>query len=220
MPTGVRSPAGAAALALAWGSRGWDVSGSRSGTISPSSGRQRRVRPRNRASRGRGAAGGQAQPAGQEVVAPWAGFVASSGNANQQQVPLLDIAATRVPEDDDGISSGPSSQALPSSPSVGDKPEELPQCRICFDSKGPDGSTELLSPCQCRGSQKFVHPECLGRWQACMQSLRGRGAAQRCDVCRTRLPVALNLLVVPAVESKRVVALLGLSPRGTSGVMS
>jgi hypothetical protein len=41
-------------------------------------------------------------------------------------------------------------------------PNQL-QCRICLDSEGED---ELISPCLCRGTQKFVHRSCLDNWRA------------------------------------------------------
>ena len=33
-------------------------------------------------------------------------------------------------------------------------------CRICFEQGG-----DLVSPCRCVGSQRFVHSACLRRWQ-------------------------------------------------------
>jgi len=130
-------------------------------------------------------------------------------------------AGKKCSEDDDNATvstaSPPHSHSTAASP-LDQGAEETLTCRICFEAKGPDFSTELLSPCQCRGSQKYVHRECHRRWQACVQSMRGRGAALRCDVCRARLPLALNLMVVPAVESRRIVCTLGLSPRGTTSL--
>ena len=35
-------------------------------------------------------------------------------------------------------------------------------CRYCFDG---EEYGELLSPCDCKGGQKYVHLECLRRWQ-------------------------------------------------------
>jgi len=35
-------------------------------------------------------------------------------------------------------------------------------CRYCFD--GPEDEP-LISPCDCRGDQKYVHISCLRRWQ-------------------------------------------------------
>ena len=39
---------------------------------------------------------------------------------------------------------------------------EEPMCRYCFE--GADEG-ELLSPCKCSGGQKYVHLDCLRRWQ-------------------------------------------------------
>ena len=41
--------------------------------------------------------------------------------------------------------------------------QDAKMCRYCF---GGDEDGELIeSPCKCTGSQKFVHPACLQRWQ-------------------------------------------------------
>eukprot|EP01052_Picozoa_sp_SAG31_P035168 SAG31_NODE_4209_length_3471_cov_1.290629_1_plen_401_part_00 len=43
---------------------------------------------------------------------------------------------------------------------------EVPICRICFSSHdGQDDDDELLTPCNCTGSQRFIHRKCLRRWQ-------------------------------------------------------
>ena len=41
-----------------------------------------------------------------------------------------------------------------------DSKEENPACRYCFEDTG-----ELISPCNCEGSNKYVHRECLAKWQ-------------------------------------------------------
>lgn len=38
--------------------------------------------------------------------------------------------------------------------------EDLRWCRYC---RTPEG--ELVSPCDCKGGNKWVHLECLGKWQ-------------------------------------------------------
>ena len=35
----------------------------------------------------------------------------------------------------------------------------LAECRICLEN----GETALITPCNCRGSQKYVHLECLNK---------------------------------------------------------
>ena len=42
------------------------------------------------------------------------------------------------------------------------QPEEGDQCRICF-SGAEDG--KLIAPCKCSGTQRYVHEECLRKWQ-------------------------------------------------------
>jgi hypothetical protein len=37
-------------------------------------------------------------------------------------------------------------------------------CRICLDSEETKESGKLIRPCQCDGSMKFVHEECLKTW--------------------------------------------------------
>merc|ERR1719356_1928359 len=33
-------------------------------------------------------------------------------------------------------------------------------CRLCFESGG-----DLIAPCLCKGSSKWIHRECLNRWR-------------------------------------------------------
>ena len=50
-------------------------------------------------------------------------------------------------------------------------------CRICLDAEPVD---QLISPCECRGSQAFVHISCLQQW-----ILRTAGAGLTyCELCR------------------------------------
>ncbi|XP_011072761.1 E3 ubiquitin-protein ligase MARCH8 isoform X2 [Sesamum indicum] len=39
---------------------------------------------------------------------------------------------------------------------------EQPQCRICLDTEGED----LIAPCHCKGTQKYVHRSCLDNWRS------------------------------------------------------
>lgn len=74
--------------------------------------------------------------------------------------------------------------------------EAEPQCRICFAGASEEDG-DLISPCSCQGSQKYVHLECLRHWQRSVQ-LDGsnRPSASRredrhrvCNVCRTPFSV-------------------------------
>lgn len=37
-------------------------------------------------------------------------------------------------------------------------------CWVCFATDEDDYSAGWVSPCRCRGTAKWVHPECLQRW--------------------------------------------------------
>ena len=54
---------------------------------------------------------------------------------------------------------GPTTTTTTTAP---DDDEDEVLCRYCFE--GPEAG-ELLSPCNCKGGQKWVHLSCLRRWQ-------------------------------------------------------
>jgi len=40
--------------------------------------------------------------------------------------------------------------------------EEVLACRICFEPETPEN--QLISPCRCTGSMRWIHEECLKTW--------------------------------------------------------
>ena len=52
----------------------------------------------------------------------------------------------------------------------------MKQCRICFDDSD---QPNLISPCKCKGSQKWVHIECLNMWRAQSQQ-----SFYKCPTCK------------------------------------
>ncbi|CAG9326744.1 unnamed protein product [Blepharisma stoltei] len=60
-------------------------------------------------------------------------------------------------------------------------------CRICLDS---EKSEDLISPCKCKGTQKFVHQECLKIWL--LQSKRGNHEISSCELCHQPLKMSFN----------------------------
>jgi len=53
---------------------------------------------------------------------------------------------------------------------------EEPTCRYCYDTASP--SLELFSPCECRGTQKYIHRECLNKW------LQESKTEDKCEICQ------------------------------------
>ncbi|VBB32514.1 unnamed protein product [Acanthocheilonema viteae] len=49
-------------------------------------------------------------------------------------------------------------------------------CRICLEE---DNESNLISPCECRGSLQFVHTRCLQHWFDVMHT-------RRCQICKTQ----------------------------------
>lgn len=63
-------------------------------------------------------------------------------------------------------------------------------CRICLES---DERINLIAPCSCSGTQKWVHRECLNKWRA----MREDRAFSRCTECLTSY-----ILISPKDEKK------------------
>ncbi|XP_072953572.1 uncharacterized protein [Typha angustifolia] len=62
---------------------------------------------------------------------------------------------------------------------------ELPQCRICLDNEGDD----LIAPCHCRGTQKYVHRSCLDNWRSTKEGF----AFAHCTECRALFLLRANV---------------------------
>lgn len=59
-------------------------------------------------------------------------------------------------------------------------------CRICLENTPP-----LIKPCNtCRGSQEYVHPECLYRWRTQFNTTDRRH--RYCELCRTPYIIRYN----------------------------
>lgn len=62
---------------------------------------------------------------------------------------------------------------------------DQPQCRICLDSEGKD----LIAPCDCKGTQKYVHRSCLDNWRSTKEGF----AFAHCTECRARFLLRANV---------------------------
>ena len=61
-------------------------------------------------------------------------------------------------------------------PLVAPSEEHVLACRICLETAD---AGDLVAPCACAGSVRYVHRACLERWRA-----EGAGRALRCELCR------------------------------------
>ncbi|RZC56772.1 hypothetical protein C5167_015629 [Papaver somniferum] len=62
---------------------------------------------------------------------------------------------------------------------------DLPQCRICLDIEGED----LIAPCYCRGTQKYVHRSCLDNWRSTKEGF----SFAHCTECRALFVLRANM---------------------------
>ncbi|KAF9614841.1 hypothetical protein IFM89_020897 [Coptis chinensis] len=60
-----------------------------------------------------------------------------------------------------------------------------PFCRICLDIGGED----LIAPCDCRGTQKYVHRSCLDHWRSTKEGF----AFAHCTECRALFILRANV---------------------------
>lgn len=74
-----------------------------------------------------------------------------------------------------GVSGGP----LPSSP----HDEQPLACRICWGDTGDEEGGELVTPCDCSGTMRYVHTTCLTQWQVQLRQNKGATASRHCDIC-------------------------------------
>ncbi|XP_019196854.1 PREDICTED: E3 ubiquitin-protein ligase MARCH8-like [Ipomoea nil] len=62
---------------------------------------------------------------------------------------------------------------------------EQPQCRICLDIEGDD----LIAPCHCKGTQKYVHRSCLDNWRSTKEGF----AFAHCTECKAKFILRANV---------------------------
>ena len=67
--------------------------------------------------------------------------------------------------------------------------EEPKQCRICFESQETDDN-ELIHPCRCSGTSKYVHRDCINRWR---NENTNNSRFTRCNECGTRYTIQYNI---------------------------
>eukprot|EP00929_Paragymnodinium_shiwhaense_P047365 TRINITY_DN24025_c0_g1_i3.p1 TRINITY_DN24025_c0_g1~~TRINITY_DN24025_c0_g1_i3.p1 ORF type:complete len:472 (+),score=76.97 TRINITY_DN24025_c0_g1_i3:62-1477(+) len=64
---------------------------------------------------------------------------------------------------------------------------EVAQCRFCLEDAPVH---ELLAPCACQGSGRFVHEACLRRWQEEVVGFEDDERATTCQACRQKFSLS------------------------------
>lgn len=62
-------------------------------------------------------------------------------------------------------------------------------CRICLELETCTPGDELISPCQCKGTQQFVHRECLDHWRSVKEGF----AFSHCTTCKAMFHLKLHV---------------------------
>tara|TARA_A100001015_G_scaffold304030_1_gene394608 strand:- start:2044 stop:2835 length:792 start_codon:yes stop_codon:yes gene_type:complete len=75
-------------------------------------------------------------------------------------------------------------------------------CRICLESENPE---ELISPCLCSGTQKYVHKYCLNTWR--YQDTQSDNFI-RCNECRTEFKIKKREYTKTALLFKKIFVFL------------
>lgn len=67
------------------------------------------------------------------------------------------------------------------------EPPPEPACRVCYDGADDTYGGELLAPCQCKGTMRYVHQYCLWEWLQVGRVQQGRlGAFGRKSCCSSQ----------------------------------
>ncbi|TFK30343.1 hypothetical protein FA15DRAFT_662285 [Coprinopsis marcescibilis] len=107
-----------------------------------------------------------------------------------------------------------------------EKPSDEKQCRICLDGVSAEPELgRLISPCQCKGSIRYVHLKCLHQWR---QSSSSQSAFFACPQChyryrfaRTQITgLATNKIVIVAASSIIFVSIVMVASFITTYFMS
>lgn len=69
-------------------------------------------------------------------------------------------------------------------------------CRVCFCGPDPglNQGGQLVSPCNCTGSVRYVHLHCLRTWQATQRAQGRSHKSQSCELCGSKYVISEDVL--------------------------
>lgn len=71
-----------------------------------------------------------------------------------------------------------------------DLTQELPMCRICYETTNQE---EMLHPCLCKGTSRYVHRTCLNQWRSLAPNPRANTHCSECQFeYRTQLSTPIE----------------------------
>lgn len=82
--------------------------------------------------------------------------------------------------------SSPEWERTESYDSLADALEDAPTCRLCWSQCDDAPGGELIEPCRCAGSQRYIHSRCLSAWQNAQRAQGRISKAKTCEICRHR----------------------------------
>jgi hypothetical protein len=62
--------------------------------------------------------------------------------------------------------------------------EERPVCKICYE--GEDNKQNLIRPCKCQGSMKYIHEICLKKWIDKQDDMN----EPKCEICKYKYKIS------------------------------
>lgn len=77
---------------------------------------------------------------------------------------------------------------------------EEKMCRICFEEHNIEPN-KLIRPCKCKGTQRFIHKECLLTWLNF--NISNPEKRDYCDICKHKFKFALNSNTSSNYEEKK-----------------
>lgn len=87
--------------------------------------------------------------------------------------------------------------SLASQVEVNEEIDQEASCRICFSNEITENNP-LISPCECMGSIKYIHVECIKNWLRSRIQTKTTGYAVSyywndlvCELCKTSLPASV-----------------------------
>lgn len=89
-------------------------------------------------------------------------------------------------------------------------------CRICHSEEIENGDDELITPCKCDGTLKYVHMTCLTRWRT--MGTTGTYIRLKCEVCKSDYNTPF--VVVPGVTTVGLAERIALYPSRVYNLLS